>query len=427
MATKQTPADAIVGFLGFSGAPNDFALSIERFTSRQWERAQVWLDDAGLAFYFLQRLKDSNSAAIIPPGVLSRLERNFASNQERVAAMSGRLNEINKSFDSAGVRYEVVKGFSLTPEFCPQSSLRYQADLDYLVACESLPGAHSVLIKAGYESRVSRSGKESIFITPGAKLSRGDAQYSLQAGHAVELHIEIWDGQMHGTRPIPNLFSVSQAKMHHCNGISFPAQTDEDAFLLQVLHACRHVFSKWIRISHFLEIAYFLNRRGSDTGLWDNIEARVGENVTVREFVVIVAELASRLFAVPLPSLIQRWRARMRRQSQVWIEHYGRNWALCELPAYQFNLFPPSRLVLFLQHQYQNAPGNGRRGKNDPAPRSQLSRTVSALKLNPSLLLSREWRKHHLILRRSIFLVLSRIRYICEIPRWRWRTRSSAC
>ena len=426
MAGEQTPAEAIVRFLSFSSDSHDSVPRIEKFTRRQWEHVQPWLDDAGLAFYVLERLKKTNSTAVIPPSVLSRWERNFAANQARVDHMSLRFQEINQRFHDRGVRYEVVKGFSLVPEFCPYASLRHQADLDYLVADESLPDAQRVLRDAGYESRDSVSGKECIFVTPGAKPSRGDCSYLPEAPHAVELHTDIWDNEMHELQPIPKLFSAGQAKLRHWNGLWFPAQTDEDAFLLQVLHACRHLFTQWIRVSHLLEIAYFLNRRRSDTDVWARAEKRVGENAIVREFVVIVVELATRLFAVPVPGLVQDWGARIDRRSRVWVEHYGRNWVLGELPAYRFRWFPQSKLVLFLQQQYRSAPVKAGLEKNDSLPPSRFSRILSSLRLKPALLLNREWRKRHLLVRRSVFYALAQARYICEIPRWRWLTRTSA-
>lgn len=422
----QTPAEAIVAFLSFANRSEGAVLALEKLTQRQWQRVQLWLDDCGLAFYFLQQLKNTNSTAITPPFVLSRLERNFALNQARVDAMSLRFNEINERFYDAGVRYEVVKGFSLVPEFCPYASLRYQGDFDYLIEDVSLPDAKRVLTDLGYNSRLSQSAKESIFVSAGAKPSRGAEQYSPEAAHAVELHTDIWDNEMQGLQPIPNLFSVDQCKIRHWNGVSFPAQADEDAFLLQVLHACHHLFTQWIRVSNLLEIAYFLYRRWSDTDLWHRIEQRVGESAIVREFVVIVVELATRLFAAPSPRLVQDWRTHLRRESQVWIEHYGRDWALCELPAYGLSFFPRSRLVLFLQQQYRSASTSSEAKPQDSSASPRLSRVIFTLKRQPWLLLSREWRQSNLLVRRSVYYVLARARYICEIPRWRWLTRTSA-
>jgi hypothetical protein len=430
MTVKRSQAESIVGFLSFSNASNDCAAAIEKFTPRQWEHMLLWLDDTGLAFYFLQKLKETNSTAIVPSSVLTQLEHNFASNDARVEAMSSRFSAINKRFNDAGVRYAVVKGFSLVPEFCPGTSLRYQADFDYLISEESLAVARRVLSEAEYDSRNSVSSKEFIFVTPGAKPRRGDAQYSPQAPHAVELHTDLWDSEMHGLESIPRLFSVDNARIRHWNGFSFPAQTDADAFLLQVLHACRHVFTQWIRLSNLFEISYFLNRRWSDTNFWREIDERIGENTIVREFVVIVAELARQLFAAPFPRLLHDWAAGIRRKPRVWIQRYARDWALSELPAYEFCLFPRSKLVLFLQQQYLNPSGEMEATQENNAPSSRSSlrplRITSALRLKPSLLLSGEWRQTNRLIRRSVFYALAQTRYLCEIPRWRWLTRTSA-
>ena len=107
----------VVGFLSFSGVHRDRLNAIEKFKQREWKHVLPWLVDAGLAFYFLQRLKETNASGVVPAPVLSRLERNFASNQLRVDAMSRRFDAINHRFNEAGVHYAVIKGFSLVPQF----------------------------------------------------------------------------------------------------------------------------------------------------------------------------------------------------------------------------------------------------------------------------------------------------------------------
>ena len=420
---KPTPVENVVGFLSFSRDYRDRIDAIERFSRREWKHVLQWLDDAGLAFYFLQRLKDANATDVVPPLVLSRVERNFASNQLRVEDMSHRFDAINKRFNDAGVPYAVIKGFSLVPQFCPYAPLRHQGDFDYLVDDQSLPAAGRVLIEAGYSSKKSPSSKESIFVIPGSEPSRGDEQYSPQAPHAVELHTDIWDSKLHRLPPMPNLFSAAQARTQHWNGFMFPALADDDAFLLQVLHACHHFFAQWIRVSCLFEIAYFLHRRATDTELWSGIEQRVGNSAVLREFVVIVTEMATRLFAAPVPTLVQSWSANIRPGPRTWIEHYARKWALDGLPVYDFNLFPHSKLALFLHQQYRIASrAQPADCPNEPSY-SRLSRIASSIKSDPSLALNMGWwRRQHLV-RRTIFHASAGVRYICEIPRWRWRNR----
>jgi Uncharacterised nucleotidyltransferase len=422
---RLTPVENTVGFLSFSGDHCDRLNAIEKFSRREWKHALRWLDDAGLAFYFLQRLKDSHASDVVPPVVLSRLERNFASNQSRVDDMSHRFDAVNKRFNDAGVHYAVIKGFSLVPQFCPYAPLRHQADLDYLVDEQSLPDACRGLIDAGYTGQKSPSSKESIFVIPGGSPSRGDEQYSPHAPHAIELHTDIWDSKMHRLPPIPSLFSFAQARTRQWNGFTFPALADEGAFLLQVLHACHHIFAQWIRMSCLFEIAYFLHRRATDTELWSGVEQRVGDSAVLREFIVIITEVAARLFAAPLPTLVQGWSATIRPGPRTWIEYYARNWAFDGLPVYNFSLFPRTKLALFLHHQYRSASWAQQTGPQNESSFSRLSRMASSIRSDPSLILNTGWWRSQHLIRRTAFHALAEVRYACEIPRWRWRNRAS--
>jgi hypothetical protein len=196
------------------------------------------------------------------------------------------------------------------------------------------------------------------------------------------------------------------------------------------VHACNHFFAYWIRMSSLYEIGYFLNWRASDTSLWDRIEQRVGDNLVLQELVVVVTELVAKLFVVPLPSLVQVWGLRIRPASRVWIESYARHWAFCEPPVYQFRLFPRAKLVLFLHQQYKDPCADKALVRNRVLTFSRFSRIASSVKEKPSLMLDAAWWKRQLLIRRSLFHALAGLRYLCEIPRWRWLNRArmrSAC
>jgi Uncharacterised nucleotidyltransferase len=422
---KRALSDNIVKFLSFSGS-GDSIPALKRVSHRDWERALLWLDDTGLAFYFLQKLKDTNSAEVIPSALLSRLETNFAANQGRVENMSRRFDALNHSFDRAGVGYAVLKGVSLVPEFCPHAPLRHQSDFDYLVDAQSLPVAQKVLVEAGYTQTDSPSSQEFIFVLPTVEApSRGGRQYSADAPHTVELHLDVWCVDVNRLPALPKLFTVERAETHAWNGLTFPALTDEDAFLVQVVHACQHLFSQWIRISGFFEIGNFLNRRAHDATLWNRVEERVGDCQMLREFVVLVCELAAKLFASPLPPLVRAWGTRIRPGPRVWIEKYARLYAFCDLPAYQFALFPRSKLVLFLHSQYEtDTTARKAVDLKGALPFSRLSRIASSIRRKPALVLNVGYWKHQLLVRRTIFHALAGLRYLCEIPRWLWLTRA---
>jgi hypothetical protein len=424
-AVNRTVADNIVEFLSFSG-PSDSIPALNRVGYRDWERAHLWLDDTGLAFYFLQKLKDTNSADVISPSLLSRLEADFAANQGRVENMSRRFDALNHRFDREGVGYAVLKGVSLVPEFCPYAPLRHQSDFDYLVDAQSLPVAQRILVEAGYTQKDSPSSLEFIFVLPTAEApSRGSTQYSVDAPHSVELHLDVWYGDLNRLPPLPKLFTVERAETHEWNGLTFPALTDEDAFLVQVVHACQHLFGQWIRMSGFSEIGCFLKRRAHDTALWNRVEQRVGDSQMLREFVVLVCELAAKLFASPLPPLVRAWGTKIRPAPRVWIEKYARPYAFCDLPAYQFSWFPRSKLVLFLHSQYEtDTTARKVVDLKGALPLSLLSRIASSLRRKPSLVLNVGYWKHQLVLLRTIFHALAGLRYLCEIPRCLWLTRA---
>jgi hypothetical protein len=425
---RKTPAHDIIEFLSFSSAHEDGLTRLSGFRQREWKQALTWLDDTGLAFYFLQKITDLHVTDSLPPWVLSRLERNFAANRERVGYMTQRFDSLNRRFDDAGIRYAVLKGHSLVPDFCPDACLRYQADFDYLVEETSLQRAKEVVVEAGYSPKpwASESSQEYIFLTPETEnKSRDPDQYSVRAGHAVELHLDIWDADQFGLPSIPKLFSVDRTRTQRWNGLSFPVLSNEDAFLIQVLHASHHLFTYWLRMSCLFEIAFFLNHRASDTSLWNKVEHTIGDNLMLKEFAVLITELAAGLFTAPIPQRIRVWGEQIRPATRVWIENYAQQCAFYEVPSYELSLLPRAKLVLFLQQQYDCASVPKNAVRNRLMRFSRFSRMASSIKAEPFLILKRSWWKRHLPLRRSLFHILSGIRYFCEIPRWHWLNRAA--
>ena len=76
----------------------------------------------------------------------------------------------------------------------------------------------------------------------------------------------------------------------------FPALPEEDAFLLQVIHAFNHVLTGGVRMAWLYEIGYFLSQRSTDELLWQRVERRIGEDVLLRGIVVVVTELSAYFF-----------------------------------------------------------------------------------------------------------------------------------
>jgi Uncharacterised nucleotidyltransferase len=424
MPLKLSPQEQLVDFMSFPNSRIESLRSFSNFSNRKWTRLLSWLDDTGLALYFLRKLEDTHASNTLPESAMSYLKCNFAANQMRVRDMLARFDVLNQQFCKADVRYSVLKGFSLVPRFCSDPCLRHQCDLDYLIDERSLYAAQRVLLESGYKPKEQTKRDDFVFLWPEEELPKRSAeQYQAQASHSVELHLDMWDSDSHGLPLLRGLFSVERSETRVSNGLRFPALKEEDAFLLQVLHACGHLFGYWIRLSLLFEIGYFINERHSDTAFWKSIDCRIGNNVVLREFVVIVSELVHKLFVPPLPDLVRAWQPLLRPGARVWIDNYAWNWLFGKLPGYQFCLFPRTKFVLFLQQQYRGDMVPAHIVRKRMMPIARLWRIASVLWREPSLLLNRNWWKHNFFIRRILFHVLAGLRYLCEIPRWRLRNR----
>jgi hypothetical protein len=412
--------EAIVDFLAFSGTTSDHRNELRGFSHREWGHALIWLDDAGLALYFLQKLEDTNATEMVPMEVLSRLEHSLAANQQRVAHMAHQFSFLNQQFDEAGVRYLVVKGLSLVPQFCPDACLRHQSDFDYLVSHESLPVAQRVLRDVGYSLRRS-SANEFAYLMPSAGiLPAVDNQYEAHAPHAVELRLAFWDSDSHGVPLAEPKFSVDNVRTHRWQDLTFPTLPVEDAFLLQVIHAFNHILTSWVRMSWLYEIGYFLNQRATDVSLWEGIERRIGDDPLLREIVIVITQLSAQLFRTSVPSTSKIWGADLRPTVRIWIQNYARTWMFAKNQPDQFSFFSASKAILFLHQQYiPDTSARRHRIWIRLFPWERFSEKMTSITAKSSRSPGGRRQQIRRIPIRFLFHVTTGLRYLWEVPRWR--------
>jgi len=417
---KRTLADVVVEFLSFSETTSDRVKALAEAGNGEWKRTIIWLHDAGLALYFLQKLKDANATDVLPRSILSRLEENLAANRRRVAYMALQFDSLNQRLNEAGVRYTAVKGLSLVPEFCPDASLRHQSDFDYLVDSESLPRAKHVLENAGYSLKKYKNN-EFVFLMPSAGMpAPADGQYELHAPHAVELRLAFWDDDNHGVYLAEPKFSVDDGRTRQWQNLVFRTLPEEDAFLLQVIHAFNHILTGWIRMSWLYEIGYFLDQRARDAPLWLRVEQRIGQDPLLREMVVVIAELSAQLFKAPLPSACRIWARELPPAVRTWIQHYARIWVFGENQVDRVTLFPVAKFVLFLHQQYlRDADARRHLMRSRLLPWEQMFRMTRSRTGNPSANSGGRAQQLKRALIRVLFHVTGDLRYLWEVPRWR--------
>jgi Uncharacterised nucleotidyltransferase len=412
-------AESIVRYLSLR---DEAGLSDAQFpaaSARAWNRALTWLDHSGLALYFLQRLTARKATARIPPNVLFELEQRKQENQLRVASMRGTFAAINRGFEDAAVRYAVLKGFSLVPEYCSDASLRSQSDFDYLIEPGSAALAQRVLSEQGYVLK-KQTGNEFIFWIPSAEATRPRQQYSPRAPWVVELQLTVWDSSLFR---VPIAFPdhrFDRMGIHEWDGLRFPCLTPEEMFLGQLMHAFRHVLWGWVRLSWLFEISFFLHHRIEDTALWAQLDQLVGDQPLLKECMAVIALMAADIFDAPIPPALREWSNSIRPSVNVWLRNYSRDWLFQKFPRQQFSLFSPAKLVLFLQEQYlpnrQTRTGEQRRVL---FPWARLRRLAQPPSVPGTTAIGAIKEKCRWLALHLIYHFGANLRYLRELPRWR--------
>lgn len=382
----------------------------------EWERVLAWLDMSGLAIYFLHRMKNANCLHGLPKPTIDELERRHADNQIRTEAILQEFKTLTGFFEQANVKYAVLKGISLLPDYCPDAALRTQYDHDFLIAPESIGAARSALENAGFRARTDGNADAPFIyrkVEPEIRFpQKSQALYSTRLGRSVDLHQGLWeDGEERIHVSLPDDF-FERAQVRHWEGIPFVALCDEDCLLFQILHAFKHILRNWCRLSVFLEIAWFLNQRSSDFAFWRGFTGRIESVRWAREATYLVFTLAEQLFGGPTPdSLRDRLRTPLTPALQLWIERYGRQSAVSN--------FNSDKCTLFLHREFIDDSSEWaliRRRRLFPLHRPH--RPPAVVFQRGFSAVGRMWMEKAHAVRRLKFHGSAGLRYLIEYPRW---------
>ena len=223
-----------------------------------------WLDQSGLALSFLRRISARGEGADIPSEWRDALERRRERNAIRMLDMLEEFRRLNEAFRAQGILTVTLKGFSLVPDFCEDPCDRHQTDFDLLVEPANVEGAAEVLQSLGYSTaRLSRS-EESCFTTPLRHIpSYKDDLYAVQHHRQVDLHVSLSESSSWTELDVPGDCMLHAEPLTLC-GVNFHAVSLADRFLGQVLHAFRHSFRSWIRLSWLMEIGRCMDLHGEN-------------------------------------------------------------------------------------------------------------------------------------------------------------------
>ncbi|MGE0405468.1 MAG: nucleotidyltransferase family protein [Candidatus Korobacteraceae bacterium] len=392
-------------------------------TLRPQEDLLLWLDRSGLTLYLLARLRKTAATLSISPGLLRQLELRLDANRHRTGILLQQLASVMNALQYLGIPCAVLKGFSLTPEFCFDPSYRHQTDLDLLIDSAHVAAAADALARLGYH-RVSRpSPDEFAFSTPLRRTpTPRDFIYDLPWHLAVELHPTLWEPVSGIAIESPHV-DFRNTHTHKVLGVEFPALPLEQTLLLQLLHVFRHLVGGWIRPSWLYELARFVNGPLATPAVCSQLLSLLSSGAVSTQTAHacgLSLAMAAQVFGASVPPLLQTQLIDiMPQRSRQWSRLFAERFALSELCGTKLGLLVESAFA-----------------PDSATWRKHLVRRLFPVSGRPSLgaiqaeSTARRWR-HRLssaanIAGRIHFHFFSGTELAWEALRWRLRTASSA-
>jgi hypothetical protein len=298
---------------------------LSQITSQEWKRLLTWLDTSGLALYFFDRVRKVGRLNMLPQFVIKRLERNLRHNTERTRGLTGESIAIQRGFQSAGIRYAVLKGISLCPVAVPQPELRHQFDLDYIVAQTDLDKARKELERLGY--RVHALGERCWEFKKGETpyVSAKDLYKDL-AYRGVELHL--------GSSAMGAASQLDSVTGQVLGDITMPLLAPIDLFIAHAMDVFKDVCGSFTRASHLLEFYRHVLTRFDDDSFWAELRRRVAGDRKTRFGIAVVNHLAETLMGTFAPDVLTIWTVQeLSPAIRLWVKRYGRDSVFAEPPG----------------------------------------------------------------------------------------------
>jgi hypothetical protein len=316
---------------------NREAPRLDHLSWREQSALLLWLDQSGLALYLLDRLRQANAVRCLPENIACRLEDKLEANRKRTGLLVEQLAEVVSLLEAGGIPYAVMKGFSLSPEFCSNPVLRHQTDIDLLLARKDVAAASTALESCGYSRIPSLFEEEFVFSTPLRETpSRRDNIYAPRE-RKIEIHVSLWDPVCGIAVDAPEL-DLKNVSAREVMGVKFCALPLEQAFLLQLLHVFRHFLGGWIRPSWVYELGWFLGGPRATSNVCASMLSLIPSPNTVHACGLCLS-MATTVFRGRIPSLLeQELLANMPEPSRRWAEHYAERFLLSDISGTKLGL-----------------------------------------------------------------------------------------
>lgn len=408
VSVDRRVADVVVET--FSDCAEGFHARLSSIDLGSWERSYHWLIASGLALYFIDRLQSLNIEDALPSAMLEKLRQNLFDHRKRSAFMMTEFVSVNRAFLSAGVRYCNLKGFTFSPDYCPDPALRSVVDLDFLVDGRQLDLCRNVLNLLGY-SQTTETRYEWEFKAGSSDLIHIQDHFKPRLQRTIELHFSTTSLPPYEPSCDERLNRLTQRAWDDCR---FPVLTREDQFVGQALHLLQHLRSPSTRTSWLLEYKRFVTAHDDDRRLWEKV--RKSSEPYPESYIAIglASALSNQLFGGRSPASLDKWTLDcLPTNVRLWADTFGRE-ALLAGP-------PGTKLYLLLEAELAHSDIDwSRRKRNKLLP--VHSKATQVIFPTPNANLSQRIRRQlyqiRFIFFRIRFHIVEDIRYLVASQRW---------
>jgi hypothetical protein len=288
------------------------ASRFQEFSEADWTTVLWWLDISGMALYFLDEVRRQHVEQYVPPSIIAELESRMKRNGERTLGLLRDALFLGRCFEAAGVPYAVLKGISLMPDSVPDAGLRWQTDLDLMVARKGLRRARQTVSRLGYslhgdtgntlEFRQGRTGKPDM-----AKL------YSVHGQRALELHVHEDHSEL-----------LARRRIRGFGGERLATLSPPDILVQQALHLLKHLCGEHTRLSWVLEFRRHIVARQEDSAFWSAAEEITAETPNGDVAMGVAMWLAEANFGLGGVDIPEQWKVeRIPERVLLWLNLYA--------------------------------------------------------------------------------------------------------
>ena len=276
----------------------------------------------------------------LPPWVAARFDQNLVNNAERWRRLKLVYRQASGAFQSAGLEFVTLKGFTHAPHFVAYPHHRAQYDLDLLFSHGQIFAARDVARGLGYESLDGRNRHPVDHLATLIRKTgwewRGD-YFDPELPLALELHFRLWNAGTEGFA-VPSVEHFwERRKRRTIEDLEFTSLAAIDLPGYASAHALRHLLRGDSRPSHLYEIAYFLEHN-SDAEFWR--AWRESHDQSLRRVEAICFAMAHLWFGCRLPAIAQDEMEQLPEPVRAWLVAYA------DTPG--VNLFHPAKDELWL-------------------------------------------------------------------------------